>query len=336
MEKKDLTSVGTRSAGALDTLINGMSGEVFRQTYDAFLNELKDVKLDLEKVKLYAAKNGVERDTVESWRSVSDLFKHFDSAELVRKYPQQARLIMTSVMMLIPYANVVSIASSVLPDEAFAKIQETLHKLTPDHIASVLIEKRVKTLETRQALYDEPDCVAEGMVGFAVVTGDALLYETAAKLLHECAPEFQPLRWDEKKYDNRRNAGELGVQALVLGRKATDPDVQLMDVLFDSYGVKCGVKDGTAFITCDLRRIRAKGLYDEFLKELAALPLPESVKADKKLRLNWKTGLKAALATPLIAKDIYDDSAEVKRQMLFYGAARYITEYLASEAQSAE
>lgn len=328
MEKTDLTSVGTKSAGALDRIINGMNGEVFRQTYDAFLNELKDVKLDLEKVKLCASKNGVEHDTVESWRSVSDLVKHFDSAELVKKYPQQARLIMTTVLMLIPQTSIVSIAGTVLPDDAFAKIQETLHKLTPDHIASVLIEKRVKTLETRQAQYSEPDSVAEGRVGIAVVTGDSLLYETAAKLLHECAPEFQPLRWDEKKYDHRRNAGELGVKALVLGCKATDRGVQLMDVLFDSYGVKCGVLDETAFVVCDLRRIRAKGLYDEFLKELAALPLPESVKDDKKLRLNWKTGLKAALATPLIAKDIYDDSAEVKRQMLFYGAARYITEYL--------
>lgn len=328
MKKTGSFDMTPSDAGAFDRLINGMNGDAFRQVYDAFTNELQEAKLDFERVKLTAKKNGVESDVVESWRSVSDLVKHFDSAELVKKYPQQARLIMTTVLMLIPYTSVVSIAGTVLPDDAFAKIQETLHKLTPDHIASVLIEKRVKTLETRQAQYSEPDSVADGKVGFAVVTGDALLYETAAKLLAGCGPEFQPMQWSDKKYEYRRNAGELGVQALVLGCKATDRGVQLMDVLFDSYGVKCGVKDDTAFITCDLRRIRAKGLYDEFLKELTALPLPESVKADKKLRLNWKTGLKAALATPLIAKDIYDDSAEVKRQMLFYGAARYITEYL--------
>lgn len=339
MEKTPQTGMVTKAGDSLDKLVGGMNGEVFRSAFSAFMNELGEIKLDLEKVKTLAREKGVRENTIDSWHTAADLMRHFDSAELVKKYPQEAKTIMTTVMMVIPYANIVGMLSMALPDETVSKVQETLHKATPEHLANVLINKRIKTLEARSAEYALPDPEEEGKRNMAVVTQDDLLYEMLVKLT-ETADDGEDgivgtrdgsvrlMHWDEKKYEFRTKDGGAGCPVLIVGRKASDMGVRLMDVLFDRYGVRCGVLGSTAYITADLRRIRAKGVYDEFLKELRAMPLPESLTADKKLRLTWKTGLKAALATPLIAKDIYSDSAEVKRQMYFYGVTRFYYEYM--------
>ena len=101
-----------------------------------------------------------------------------------------------------------------------------------------------------------------------------------------------------------------------------------MNAVYDQYGIRYGWIGNVAYVHADLRKIRGKGVYDAFLEELRAMPAPEVIKEDKKLRLNWKTGLKAALATPILAKDLYDDNYAVKRQMYFFGVIHFYYHHL--------
>ena len=131
------------------------------------------------------------------------------------------------------------------------------------------------------------------------------------------------IRWEESKWVYRNKTDAVDTKVIVIGDCKKTEGAQLMDARFDQYGIRYGWIGNVAYIHADLRKIRGKGVYDEFLKELGAMRAPEIIKEDKKLRLNWKTGLKTALATPLMAKDLYDDTYAVKRQMYFFGVIRF-------------
>ena len=137
------------------------------------------------------------------------------------------------------------------------------------------------------------------------------------------------VRWDEKKWRFRRNANATSDKVIVMGDiSGARNDIKLMEPKFERYGAKYGWIGGCAYVDADLRKIRGKYVYDTFLAEFNSLPLPAELKKDKKLRLDVKTGLKAALATPLLAKDLYDDTYAVRRQMLFYGLIMFYYNHL--------
>ena len=73
----------------------------------------------------------------------------------------------------------------------------------------------------------------------------------------------------------------------------------------------------------DPKALKSKESYAEFLDKLTELEVPDKLKKDFKLKFNLKTGLIAALATPLLAKDFYDNTVSVERQMYFYGLTKF-------------
>ena len=200
----------------------------------------------------------------------------------------------------------------------------------------MLVTHQANVVAERNEAYAQGDRIEEGKRNLAFVTKDELLFQQLKKLVETDDDESDEVvigtkdgtvrlvRWEEQKWVYRNKTDTVDAKVLVIGDcKGADSGVKLMNAVYDQYGIRYGWIGNCAYVHADLRKIRAKGVYDAFLEELRAMPAPEVIKEDKKLRFNWKTGLKAALATPILAKDLYDDNYAVKRQMYFFGVIHF-------------
>lgn len=326
---------------SLTKLVDKMKPEGVQTILGVFAKETQEFKLDLERKKFLRDELHVKDVDLNSWQTAADVVKHFDSSELVKKHPQAAKNTLITVLSMFPPTLIIAGLCATVPEDTLSGILGFSLQATPDHLLNMLVSHQANVVAARNASYAEGDRTEEGKRNLVFVTKDDLLYQQLKKLVESNDDESEEVvtgtkddtvrlvRWEEQKWVYRRKTDTVDSKVIVIGDcKDADNGVKLMDVKFDQYGVRYGWSGNCAFVHADLRKIRAKGAYDAFLAELSEMPAPEVIKEDKKLRLTWKTGLKAALATPILAKDLYDDNYAVKRQMYFFGIIHFYYHHL--------
>lgn len=321
-------------------IVDRMSPDGIMTLFDVIANEKNEFRLDREKRALLRENLGYDDRTADSWSTAADVLKRFDTSELVMKYPQQAKNTLITILGIFPATRIASLFVDRIPEDLLSTILGYSLAASPDHLLHLLAEHQSNMIAARNAGFMQPEPEAPGKRTLAFVTKDDLLFSELRKLVDTDDDEdgrivgtrdgtVRIVRWDEKKWRFRRNANVTNDKVIVTGDiPGAKNDLKLMEPRFEKYGVKYGWIGGCAYIDADLRKIRGKYVYDAFLAEFNSLPLPAELKKDKKMRLDVKTGLKAALATPLLAKDIYDDTYAVRRQMIFYGLIRFYYDHL--------
>ena len=334
MEKPSAGKLAAMS-DSLTKLVDRMKPEGVQTILGVFAKETQEFKLDLERKKFLREELHVKDVDLNSWQTAADVIKHFDSSELVKKHPQAAKNTLITVLSMFPPTLIVAGLCATVPEDTLTGILGFSLQATPDHLINMLVSHQANVVAARNAAFAQADRQEPGRRNLVFVTKDDLLYQQLKKLVESDDDESKVVigtkdgtvrlvRWEEQKWIYRCKTDTVDTKTIVIGDcKGADSGVKMMDVRFERYGVRYGWIGNCAYVHADLRRIRAKGAYDAILEELRAMPAPAVIKEDKKLRLTWKTGLKAALATPILAKDLYDDSYAVKRQMYFYGIIRF-------------
>lgn len=321
---------------SLTKMVENINQEGMQTLFDVFSREAQEFKLDLERKKFLREELQLKDVDLNSWQNAADIIKHLDTSELVLKNPQAAKNTLVSVLSAFPPTMIVGALCSAVPEETLSGILGFSLKATPEHLVNMLVSHRANVIAARNAAFAEGDRREEGKRNLVFVTKDELLFQQLKKLVETDDDENEEVvigtkdgtvrlvRWEEDKWVYRLKTDRIDNKVIVIGNcKGAGEGAALMTVVFDQYGVRYGWTGNCAYVHADLRRIRAKGVYDAFLAELKTMPAPEVIKEDKKLRLNWKTGLKAALATPVLAKDLYEDNYAVKRQMYFFGIIHF-------------
>ena len=343
VDSKNAAKTGEMAAisDSLTKLVDKMQPEGVQTILGVFAKETQEFKLDLDRKKFLKEELHLKDVDLNTWQTAADVVKHFDSSELVRKHPQAAKNTLIAVLSMFPPTLIVAGLCATVPEETLSNILGFSLQATPDHLVNMLLSHQANVVASRHAAFAEADRIETGKRNLAFVTKDELLYQQLKKLVETDDDESEEVvigtkdgtvrlvRWEEDKWVYRSKTDTIDSKVIVIGDcKSADSGVKLMNVRFDQYGIRYGWIGNCAYVHADLRRIRARGVYDAFLKELREMPAPEVIKEDKKLRLNWKTGLKAALATPILAKDLYDDNYAVKRQMYFFGIIHFYYHHL--------
>ncbi len=173
--------------------------------------------------------------------------------------------------------------------------------------------------------------------------------------------------WMEKVWLGNKKAGNIQGKILFLGDiKGTDKLIPVIDVKFDDCGVKYGWAGNQAVLYVEPEALTSREGYDEFLKKLSDLPVPNFLKTMKQdivenageepvveiAKQEETDGKKEAPAFLNVAKKILDSGADafekvseqvavkseeifrnkslMKRQMLFYGAIHLYRDELES------
>lgn len=88
--------------------------------------------------------------------------------------------------------------------------------------------------------------------------------------------------WTEKVWMENKKAGNIQGKILFLGDiKGTDKLIPVLDIKFDKCGVKYGWAGNQAALFVDSKTLKNREVYDDFLKELSALPVPDFLKTMK-------------------------------------------------------
>ena len=345
MEKTGITnSNGGKIAAmgdSLTKLVDKMKPEGVQTILGVFAKESQEFKLDRERKKFLREELQLKDVDLNSWQTAADVVKHFDTSELVKKHPQAAKNTLITVLSMFPPTLIIAGLCAAVPEDTLTGILGFSLQATPDHLLNMLVSHQANVVAARNAAFAEADRKEQGKRNLAFVTKDDLLYQQLKKLVETDDDESEEVvigtkdgtvrlvRWEEQKWVYRNKTDTVDGKTIVIGDcKGADNGIRVMDVKYDQYGIRYGWIGNCAYVHADLRRIRSKGMYDAFLRELREMPAPAVIKEDKKLRLNWKTGLKTALATPLMAKDLYDDTFSVKRQMYFFGVIHFYYHYM--------
>lgn len=173
--------------------------------------------------------------------------------------------------------------------------------------------------------------------------------------------------WTEKVWLGNKKAGNIQGKILFLGDiKGTDKLIPVIDVKFDDCGVKYGWAGNQAVLYVEPEALTSREGYDEFLKKLSDLPVPNFLKTMKQdivenageesvveiAKQEETDGEKEAPAFLNAAKKILESGADafekvseqvavkseeifrnkslMKRQMLFYGAIHLYRDELES------
>ena len=85
--------------------------------------------------------------------------------------------------------------------------------------------------------------------------------------------------WTEKIWLNNKKAGNIDSKVLFLGDiKGVDKLIPVLDLKFDSYGVKYGWAGDQAAVYIDLNALKDHDAYMDFLSVISELPIPDMVK----------------------------------------------------------
>ena len=201
-----------------------------------------------------------------------------------------------------------------------------------------------------------------------VVYKDELLMNQLKKLIetHDDSEEIvgtkddsiNVVSWTEKVWLGNKKAGNIQGKILFLGNiKGTDKLIPVIDKKFDDYGVKYGWGGNQAVLYTDVDVLINRDKYDQFLKKLDNLPVPESLKIvkskiiesvkeemiDKEKNIQDENESKKPNIFRSVKKivdtgvdkigtfskqvsskveEIFRDKPLVKRQMLFYGVIK--------------
>ena len=109
--------------------------------------------------------------------------------------------------------------------------------------------------------------------------------------------------WTEKVWLGNKKAGNIQGKILFLGDvKGTDKLIPVIDVKFSDCGVKYGWAGNQAVLYADTKQLADRNDYDEFLRKLSELPVPDFLKT-----------LKENVVEPAedeIVEEIIEDTAE--------------------------
>lgn len=330
--EQDFNNKLAKAGDALSQMIGQMNPEGVQTIFGVISKEAEEFRLDTQKREILAQECGIKDSEAASWQTAADVIKHFDTAELVQKHPQAAKNALIGILSIFPPTRVVAGLTMAVPDDVLSKILGFSLLASPDHLVNMLVQHQANAIAARNAAYEKREPMKDGKRNLALVTKDELMFTLLKKLIETDDEEgvgtengtLRLVHWDEAKLRHRYKTDTIDEKVLIVGEtKGTGSGSKVMDIQFEQYGVKYGWIENCAYIHADLRKIRAKGVYEEFLAELSYMPVPDEIKEDKKLRLNLRTGLTGVFATPLLAKDVYDDTYAVKRQMYFYGLVRF-------------
>lgn len=88
--------------------------------------------------------------------------------------------------------------------------------------------------------------------------------------------------WTEKVWLGNKKAGNIQWKILFLGDiKGTDKLIPVIDVKFDDCGVKYGWAGNQAVLFVEPKALTNRKGYDDFLKKLSELPVPDFLKTMK-------------------------------------------------------
>ena len=89
--------------------------------------------------------------------------------------------------------------------------------------------------------------------------------------------------WEEKVWLGNKKAGNIQGKILFLGDvKGTEELIPVLDIKFEDSGVKYGWAGNQAVLFADTKQLTERKDYDEFLKKLSDLPVPDFLKTMKK------------------------------------------------------
>ena len=133
--------------------------------------------------------------------------------------------------------------------------------------------------------------------------------------------------WSEKVWLDQKKAGNVSNKVLFIGDiKGTEKLVPIIDIQFEEYGVKYGWAGNQAVVSVEPKAVKEKAVYEEFLSKVSAMPVPEIAKKNYYIDFNKKEDdnfFKNAFSfVKKAAKEVgsvFTDSADIRRQMLFYG-----------------
>ncbi|MBR6322015.1 MAG: hypothetical protein IKR59_04015 [Lachnospiraceae bacterium] len=309
----------------------------YRSIIDAINEELAEVRLDNEKRAMLADDLGVSADEAARWQTVNDVVKHFDLAELAKKHPDAAKSLAVNIFLGVGTAcpALLSVAAllKVIPADVLAKVNGWTLAASPDHLAHMFISRQAEKKAELYRQFTAEEAVETGRKQLVIVCPDDELFAMILRMIEEYnrtpdiavfGQKVQVARWTEEKWYYRMKRGLIYYPMLIVGKiKGTKEFREIMNVKAAEYGVRCGFLGETVFIDTDASALRKKADYEEFLSHLAELPVPDYIRRSARTKMNFGTGVKIAFATPLIAKDLYDDRKEITRQQLFYGAAQF-------------
>ncbi len=307
---------------------------------DAVQQESGEYKLDAETRSLVAAELGVGKEAAQGWETVSDLLGHYNLYALSQKHPDAAKTVAVTVLDVVAlWIGPVSAASNLvkaMPSDRLAKIMGLPLMASPDHLANLLVENLKNRKHALLEEYAKDEAVPDGQTMLAFVCKDDLLYAQIEKLVNTKDDtdngkvigtqddSVHLVRWTEDKWAFRYGTDTINCKVLLLGKvKGMNTFLDDNAIRFHEYGIRYGWKDNVAMMQLDSKALKSKESYAEFLDKLTELEVPDKLKKNFKLKFNLKTGLIAALATPLLAKDFYDNTVSVERQMYFYGLTKF-------------
>ena len=134
--------------------------------------------------------------------------------------------------------------------------------------------------------------------------------------------------WTEKVWMGNKKAGNIQGKILFLGDiKGTDQLIPVLDVVFNDSGVKYGWAGNQAVLFVDPRVLTDRKAYDDFLKKLSELPVPDFLKTMKENVVSTGTDpdletLEESTAIELLPED--GEGTKPQRQSIFQVAQKAI------------
>lgn len=141
--------------------------------------------------------------------------------------------------------------------------------------------------------------------------------------------------WNEKLYLQNKKAGNVGdinSKILFIGDiKGTENLQPVLDIKFNKYGVSYGIAGNQILLDISEKALFKKSEYEAFLAELKEITDIKLADTKKKMSLKnpWMWGkigvfafapwLLGLVAGGALGKDVFEDKALVRHQMMLYG-----------------
>ena len=129
--------------------------------------------------------------------------------------------------------------------------------------------------------------------------------------------------WNQKTWLDQKKAGNITSKVLFLGDvQGTDKLIPVLDVKFSEYGAKYGWAGNQAAIYAIVNEVEKDEVYKKFLRKLCELPIPDSLKENKKTYLE----VKRVKLLDRLAKEIqgvFDNRPAIMQQLLIYAVFKF-------------
>ena len=128
---------------------SGLSKENVQVILEMIKSEVADIKLTAESRKLAAKELNTDEKTAQGWQTVADIFKHVDTVELAKKYPDAAAATLKTALSIVGiFFGPAKTVACLLPEKVAAKIVEFSGIATPEHIVHEIAKSQAKKAKT--------------------------------------------------------------------------------------------------------------------------------------------------------------------------------------------